>query len=82
MIEVFDNVNNNPIIANIQMQLSRIILHNLDITSAEQVSDEFLSSKADFILNDKNTRTVLETILSIFLTCLLWEIYLIRALNL
>ena len=53
MIEVFDNVNNNPIIANIQMQLSRIILHNLDITSAEQVSDEFLSSKADFILNDK-----------------------------
>lgn len=53
MIEVFDNVNNNPIIANIQMQLSIIILHNLDITSAEQVSDEFLSSKADFILNDK-----------------------------
>ena len=35
------------------MQLSRIILHNLDITSAEQVSDEFLSSKTDFILNDK-----------------------------
>lgn len=49
---IFDNVNNNPIIANIQMQLSRIILHNLGITSAEQIPDEFLSGKADYILND------------------------------
>ena len=53
LIEIFDNVNNNPIIANIQMQLSRIVLYNLNITSAQQISDEFLSSKADFILNDK-----------------------------
>ena len=50
---LFDNVNNNPTIANIQMQLSRIVLYNLNITSAQQISDEFLSSKADFILNDK-----------------------------
>lgn len=53
LISIFDNVNDNPIISNIQMQLSRIILHNLGVTSAEQISDEFLSSKADFILNDK-----------------------------
>lgn len=53
LISIFDNVNNNPIIANIQMQLSRIILHNLGIKSGEQIPDEFLSSKADFILNDK-----------------------------
>ena len=52
LLSIFDNVNDNPIIANIQMQLSRIILHNLGVTSAEQISDEFLSSKADFILND------------------------------
>lgn len=56
LIEIFDNVNNNPIIANIQMQLSRIILYNLNVTSAEQISDEFLSSKADFILHDKKNK--------------------------
>lgn len=52
LIAIFDNVNNNPIIANIQMQLCRIILHNLGIESGEQISDEFLSSKAEYILND------------------------------
>ena len=29
MLAIFDNINDNPIIANIQMQLSRIVLHNL-----------------------------------------------------
>lgn len=56
LISIFDNVNNNPIISNIQMQLSRIILYNLGVTSAEQISDEFLSTKADFILNDKKQK--------------------------
>ena len=35
------------------MQLCRIILHNLGITSPEQINDEFLSTKVDFIINDK-----------------------------
>lgn len=52
ILAIFDNVNDNPTISNIQMQLSRIILHNLNVTSASQIDDEFLSSKADFILND------------------------------
>lgn len=59
IIAIFDDVNNNPIIANIQMQLSRIILYNLGITSPEQISDEFLRSKADFILNDVKNRDTL-----------------------
>lgn len=59
IIAIFDDVNNNPIIANIQMQLSRIILYNLGITSPEQISDEFLSSKTDFILNDVKNKDTL-----------------------
>lgn len=53
ILAIFDNVNDNPIIVTIQMQLCRIILHNLGITSPEQINDEFLSTKVDFIINDK-----------------------------
>lgn len=53
LLSIFDDVNNNMIMANIQMQLSRIILHNLQITKANQISDERLSNKAEYILTGK-----------------------------
>lgn len=53
---LFDNVNDKPVIANIQMQLSRIVLFNLKISSADQIDDEFLKGKTDYILNDKKHR--------------------------
>lgn len=57
LIEVFDNVNNNPIIVNIQMKLGRIVFRNLGITLVNQISDKFLSyKKVDFILNDKSIK--------------------------
>lgn len=59
LLAIFDNVNNNPIIANMQMQLSRIVLHNLGICSGEQIPDEFLCCKADFILSDKKHKDAL-----------------------
>lgn len=58
LLAIFDNVNNNPIIANMQMQLSRIVLHNLGICSGEQIPDEFLCCKADFIGSFANVGVV------------------------
>ena len=56
LIAIFDNANDHPLIANMQMQLSRIVLYNLGIRSGEQIPDEFLSEKADFILYDKKQK--------------------------
>ncbi|MDE5557719.1 MAG: helix-turn-helix domain-containing protein [Ruminococcus sp.] len=53
---ILDNVTNNPTIAIIQMQISRIILHNLGITSAEQIEDEFVRSRANYILTGKKSK--------------------------
>ena len=45
MLAIFDNVNDNPIIANIQMQLSRIVLHNLGFVLASKFPMSFYAAR-------------------------------------
>lgn len=55
LIGLFDNVVADKFFSMLQIQISKIVLYNLGITSASTVEDDFLKNKVSFILTDKKS---------------------------
>lgn len=62
LIEIFDNVICDSFFKMIQIQISRIVLYNLGITSSGQIKDNFLQDKVNFILTGEDSKDSLANI--------------------
>lgn len=55
LIELFDNVIADKFFSMLQIQISKIVLYNLGITSADGIEDDFLKNKISFILTNQKS---------------------------
>lgn len=60
LLGIFDHVNEGALLKTIQLQLSKIVLHHLEVTTDTEIKSDFLKGKINYILTGKENKDSLQ----------------------